>query len=204
MPQFDNGLVLTRAGRALNGKILTNQTPLHVTGMAIGNGELPDGTPESDVTALISQVFQIDRLSVSVIYEEVALFEFEYSSNLANLPDGFYMREIGILADDPDFGEILYAYGNCGDRADFIPPSIGSTFIKRFFRIPVSIANARDIVFEYNDPGGGGANIGDDSAGAGPFARVEPESGKLMFKRIKAGSGLVITETDEQIIIELV
>ena len=33
--------------------------------------------------------------------------------------DGFYYRELGLYADDPDedVGEVLYCYGNCGDLA---------------------------------------------------------------------------------------
>ena len=40
---------------------------------------------------------------------------------IKNGDTAFYMRELGIIAKDPDEGEILYAYINFGDGASAMP-----------------------------------------------------------------------------------
>ena len=52
----------------------------------------------------------------------------------------FYYREIGLFAQDPTEGEILYMYGNAGESADLIPAA-GTSVVER----SVSITTVLDI-----------------------------------------------------------
>jgi hypothetical protein len=66
------------------------------------------------------------------------------------LQQGFFMREIGIYAQDPDLGEILYAVAYAGDRADFIP-SDGTTKVENIVDIYTVIANSQNVVAVISD-----------------------------------------------------
>jgi hypothetical protein len=60
------------------------------------------------------------------------------------------MREIGIYAQDPDIGEILYAVAYAGDRADFIPAD-GITKVENVVDIYTVIANAQNVTAVISD-----------------------------------------------------
>ena len=57
----------------------------------------------------------------------------------------FYMRELGIIAKDPDEGEILYAYINFGDGASAMPAFDGSTYIVRNIQMSFIVSNAANV-----------------------------------------------------------
>ena len=61
--------------------------------------------------------------------------------------DGFYYRELGLYAEDPDpeVGEVLYCYGNCGDLAEWIPPSGGATIVEKTIDIVTAIGTATNV-----------------------------------------------------------
>jgi hypothetical protein len=67
-----------------------------------------------------------------------------------SLSQGFFMREIGIYAQDPDIGEILYAVAYAGDRADFIPAD-GITKVENVVDIYTVIANAQNVTAVISD-----------------------------------------------------
>ena len=60
---------------------------------------------------------------------------------------GFYYRELGLYAEDPDpeVGEVLYCYGNCGDLAEWIPPSGGATIVEKTIDIVTAIGTATNV-----------------------------------------------------------
>ena len=61
--------------------------------------------------------------------------------------EGFYYRELGLYAEDPDpeVGEVLYCYGNCGDLAEWIPPSGGATIVEKTIDIVTAIGTATNV-----------------------------------------------------------
>lgn len=61
--------------------------------------------------------------------------------------DGFYYRELGLYAEDPDpeVGEVLYCYGNCGDLAEWIPPTGGATIVEKTIDIVTAIGTATNV-----------------------------------------------------------
>ncbi|MCM3632923.1 hypothetical protein [Paenibacillus camelliae] len=65
------------------------------------------------------------------------------SSN--NVTTGFYFREWGVFAQDPDLGEILYCYGNVGAGAEYIAAGGGSDAVEKQLDAITIIGNAANV-----------------------------------------------------------
>ena len=63
----------------------------------------------------------------------------------AGITTGFYFREIGLFAQDPDAGEILYSYGNAGSLAEWIDPDGTQNVITKSVDIRTSVGQAEKI-----------------------------------------------------------
>jgi hypothetical protein len=142
MAYFQDGIQLTIQGKALNVKILANKIPFNVTAIGIGDGEL---NAQVDPNQLSNELFRTGNIKVRIHNSAVVIFEIDFSDFAAESNTAWQFREIGIFADDPDDGEILYAYANAGDGFDTIPPHGASTYLKRIVRLPVEVANAANI-----------------------------------------------------------
>ncbi len=58
---------------------------------------------------------------------------------------GFTWREIGLYADAGEGSEILYAYGNAGEKGDYIPGKEEATLSERIIQISVAVGQAAEI-----------------------------------------------------------
>lgn len=58
---------------------------------------------------------------------------------------GFYFREIGLFAQDPDVGEILYCYANAGATADYIPAGGGTDVVEKSFDVIAIVGTATNV-----------------------------------------------------------
>ena len=95
----------------------------------------------STYTSLLSAVsyFNINSIGVNSSTANInAIFQ------NTNLSSATYTCEIGLFADDPTAGEILYAYANAGANGDTIPP-ISSGPASWQFPISVSIGSATNV-----------------------------------------------------------
>ncbi|MGO4540386.1 hypothetical protein AB4Z33_16790 [Paenibacillus sp. 2TAB19] len=72
-----------------------------------------------------------------------ALVGTSYSNS--EITTGFYFRELGVFANDPDLGEILYCYGNAGSAADYIPPGGGADVVESHIVVTVLTGNAANV-----------------------------------------------------------
>lgn len=93
------------------------------------------------MTALVSAVVTIDA-AVKNNAEQYADVSGHFSN--AELEEGFYWREIGVFAADPDYPndrshDILYCYQNAYDTADFIPVASVET-VEKTLPCPLSWA----------------------------------------------------------------
>ena len=61
------------------------------------------------------------------------------------------MRELGVFAEDPDDGEILYAVTS-DSAPDYLPPVGGSTAVSQEFAVYISASKASDVKVSI-DPG---------------------------------------------------
>lgn len=141
------GLLQTRRGRNLQAKAQTG-VKLQYTRIALGDGHL-GSTPIADLNALRNQKKSLDIQKLNVLTGGRALV----GSTLSNqdMQEGFYFREIGIFAQDPDVGEVLYCYGNAGELAEYIPPAGGADVIEKSINIQTSIGNAQNVTAVIDD-----------------------------------------------------
>ena len=110
-------LYITHAGRRLSALAHAGE-PLRFTRVELGEGALPDGQDIAQLTALISPV--MSRPIAGILPDEnKATINVQISN--AELSRGFSFAEIGIWAVDPEGGEALYAVGNAGTNADWMP-----------------------------------------------------------------------------------
>ena len=130
-------MTLTNAGQALQTKVLAGAT-LTFTRIALGDGQL-NGQPITPLTALISQKAIVEVDSVRVVNTSTAQVAGFFSN--ADISTGFWWRETGVFAQDPDVGEILYGYTNAGDAGDYIP-TVADTRIEKYIYCSIAVANA--------------------------------------------------------------
>lgn len=140
------GHSMTAVGQNLIAKVSSRELPLKFTSVKMGSGALGSRTV-AVLTALIESKLSLDiaetpkrsgtgRWNVTAVY------------NNSMIQTGFYFREWGIFAQDPDTqGEVLVFYANSGDSADFIPAfdGTGSTtasYIEERLICAVAVGNA--------------------------------------------------------------
>lgn len=133
-------MTLTNAGQALQTKVLAGAT-LTFTRIALGDGQL-NGQPIAPLTALISQKATVEVDSVRVVNTTTAQVAGFFSN--ADISTGFWWRETGVFAQDPDNGEILYGYTNAGDAGDYIP-TVEDTRVEKYIYCSIAVASATTV-----------------------------------------------------------
>ena len=133
-------MTVTNAGLALQAKVQAGAT-LTFTRIALGDGQL-GGQPITVLVDMISQKASVPVDSVRVVGANTCRVGGFFSN--ATLEQGFWGRETGIFATDPDQGEILYGYTNAGDAGDYIP-TVQDTRIERNMYVSIGVAGASDV-----------------------------------------------------------
>ena len=133
-------MVFTQEGLNLLAKAQTG-TPLNFTRIAVGDGYL-NGQDETKFTALIEEKMSLAITNCIVSGSGAATVEAVLSN--AGLAAGFYWREIGIFAQDPQLGEILYGYDNSTGHEIYVPPISQSSFTAPL-NVGVYISNASSV-----------------------------------------------------------
>lgn len=135
------GLVVTNKGRILQAKALTG-VELNFTRMALGDGEL-GGSSIADLTTLKHEVKSLVLTSI----RRLTGGKVKVAAILTNqgLSSGFYFREWGLFAQDPDDGEILYCYGNAAANAEYIPAGGGADIIEKHLNVVAIVGNAANV-----------------------------------------------------------
>ena len=149
MAQF-GGVILTNAGRNILAKALTGK-PLIFTKAWAGKGFIPDGAKVEELSDLIEphRVVEIKEMSIPP-----AIGTAKISLELTNkeLTEGFFLREIGLYAQDPDtLEECLYSYCNSGNTADYIPGQDGPDAVYYRLDITVIIDQAKNVTAIFSD-----------------------------------------------------
>ena len=192
-------MTLTNAGQALQTKVQAGAT-LAFTRIALGDGQL-NGQPISPLTALISQKASVEVDSVRVVDSSTAQASGFFSN--ADITTGFWWRETGLFAQDPDNGEILYGYTNAGDAGDYIP-TVEDTRIEKYIFCSIAVANATtvDITIPQSDTfipmtqkgqAGGVASL--DSSGKVPAGQL-PEMDFIPDSEKGAANGVATLGAD--------
>ncbi|MGN7472309.1 phage tail-collar fiber domain-containing protein [Brevibacillus sp. SAFN-007a] len=148
MAQY-TGMILTKKGRDLQAKAEAGAT-LTFTKAKIGDGQLGQGQSLENLNDLISPQKTLAISSVQA--ESGGLCRIRTNITNQGITQGFYVREIGLFAQDPDLGEILYAIATAA-AADYLPPEGGSTIVNNQFDIIVIVGNASSISATINPSG---------------------------------------------------
>ena len=116
--------VLTAKGIALLAKAQAGRCTIKLTKAAAGNGSYSSGESLINKTALKAQKQTFPLTTVTVQNQTNVYVKFIMSNNQesGNLRNGYYVKEVGIFAQDPDEGEILYAIAiGVENQWDYMP-----------------------------------------------------------------------------------
>lgn len=137
----------TDEGKTLQAKAQAG-TALKFTKMQLGDGELGSQAIAA-MTKLVNPLITVGISSVKAGNNYATV-----KSNFSNsgLMTGFYWREIGVFAADPEKpndrnSDILYCYANAGSLAEYIPAA-GSEIVEKIISIPCIIGDAENVSAE--------------------------------------------------------
>jgi hypothetical protein len=142
-----SGMTVTTLGKALQAKVDTGET-LTFTKMAIGDGTttLADF---SSLTALVDQKMTIGLDSIKVI--DTVTCRIRGTLTNSGVTTGFYEREIGLFASDPDAGEILFAYDNAGDECDYLQAYSKACQVDQVLDILIGVSSSESVSVTLTD-----------------------------------------------------
>jgi len=116
--------VLTRKGIALLAKAQAEKKTISFTRAVTGNGEYEDGEDLARREGLKSYQQEFAPTTIQRQNETNVYVRFSITNNpsYGALTHGYYVTEIGLMANDPDEGEILYGIAIAEeDKADYLP-----------------------------------------------------------------------------------
>ena len=116
--------VLTAKGIALLAKAQAGRCTIKLTKAATGDGSYSDGEALTNRTALKSKKQEFALITVTTQNQSNVYVKFIITNkqDTGNLKNGYYVKEVGIYAQDPDEGEILYALAvGVANQWDYMP-----------------------------------------------------------------------------------
>ena len=134
-----NGFVLTHVGAELQAKVNAGLTDLVFTKVALG-----DGTATGDLQNLTDLVSRKKDLTISDISVSANVVIVKSIITNENLQTGFYMREMGLYATDPDDGEILYAV-MVDTNPDYMPADGSATVVSELLTLNLTMSNTGNV-----------------------------------------------------------
>ena len=135
---------ITAAGLIVLAKGAAGQK-ITYTKIVLGDGYLEEGQTPRSLTGVVSPKAVIDITKLKVNTDGTVAVGGIFTND--QTIDGFFYRELGLYAEDPDpaVGEVLYCYGNCGDLAEWIPPTGGTTIVEKTIDIVTAIGTATNV-----------------------------------------------------------
>lgn len=140
------GLVLTQDGRTLQAKAQIGAS-LTFTRVALGDGlsSAPDA-----MTDLANERLSLSIQDFEVVGDGTSRMRVIMTNEA--LVNGFFVRELGVFARDPDTNEEkLYSYTNAGEQPDFLPAGGGATLVENVFDLYTVVGNAQNVTAVIND-----------------------------------------------------
>jgi hypothetical protein len=147
------GFTLTTAGRTLLLQLQAGHK-MTITRIAVGDGEVPDGTNPATLTGLIHEVersqatctvpyVEADTLSLEIEYRnkwDAGTFGEGYTD-----PDGltasFWLKEYAIFALDVDGNEVMLYYANLGEFPESVAKWNGRNLVSKRYPVSISIVD---------------------------------------------------------------
>ena len=163
------GFVLTENGQRMLAKAEAGKT-LTFTKIKLGDGQVASGQDLTKLTALAHAVQDVGISSITPKDDGTVVISGIISN--ATLAKGYYVREFGLMANDPDVGEILYAV-MMDTAPDYLPAKGGSAVISEQYNIIMGVGNASDV------------NVIVDPAGLATMALLEQKFSEEKAEREK-------------------
>ena len=136
--------VVTNAGRDIITRIIAG---LNITFSKIVIGDGYDYDTENFVnkTELNNEVKSLNISNMQITSSNVVELTAEFGKS--DIEDSFWYREIGIYIIDPDdeTNEILFAYGNRNDAAEYITPHIQNYSVLKNIKCLVSVGSSANV-----------------------------------------------------------
>jgi hypothetical protein len=136
---------ITTQGAILAAKTLQSKT-LKFARFKIGDGNVEDESVETikALTDLVSSKLEFDITKITRETDTQVTVRGLFKNTDAE--EGFWLRELGLYAIDPDTNqEILFAYINYGDKAEYINNSI-SEKKEHYYDMIITVDNADNVV----------------------------------------------------------
>lgn len=135
---------ITTAGLIVLAKGVAGQK-INYTKIVLGDGYLKEGQTPRTLTGVVSPKATVDITKLKINGDGTVAVGGIFTNDQTS--DGFFYRELGLYAEDPDpaVGEVLYCYGNCGDLAEWIPPTGGATIVEKTIDIVTAIGTATNV-----------------------------------------------------------
>ena len=146
MAKWEGG-ILTAAGRILQAKVEAGAL-LKLTKMQLGDGSETKDDIE-DMVELKSPRYDI---SITGTTADDGVCTVSGSVSTKYVETGFYARELGLFAEDPDRGEILYML-SLDTVPDFVPPYSAGIPSTAEYRMRIGVASTDNFVINI-DPDG--------------------------------------------------
>ena len=116
------------------------------TRIALGDGWMPNGATPETMTGMAHEVVSLEIRKLKLDTPHIATVGSWYTNE--ELLSDFEFRELGLFATDPDDGEILYAYGNALDKAEYIPSHQSGTLVEKAIDVVTYVGNAATVIAE--------------------------------------------------------
>lgn len=135
-----NGWVLTEKGRNLQAKVEAG-TIMNFTKIKAGDGIIG----EREIEKLTDLLQPRNNLKIGSV-KALDNGQCKLTSVITNagMQTGYYLRELGIFAEDPELGSILFAY-NYDPAPDYLPAEGGATVVGQEFDIFIAVGTAANV-----------------------------------------------------------
>lgn len=134
-------LIITNKGQSLMAKLIAGKANVTFTKVAASattynDSQIPALTALSNIKqqVAVSKVTRINSVAVQV----------DAAMENSTLTTGYYMNSIGLYANDPDDGEILYAVAGANVGA-YMPPYNGITVSGAYLKLVTTVSNASNV-----------------------------------------------------------
>lgn len=142
-----NNMRITDKGKVLYAKAQAGKE-LHFTKMKVGAGNVESRNPDT-LLDLIDGKYDVGIQSISPNPETKSAVISGMINNGA-VTEPTYICEIGLYAEDPDEGEILYGYASAGQYGDYYAPNTVGAFTWNY-QINAAIGNAANVTVELSN-----------------------------------------------------
>ena len=143
MAEWSNA-IMTDVGNALQAKVNAGQTKLTFTKIKVGSGV--NATNPLALTDVISSKWETTNI---IVKREGKIISVDTFITNSGITEAFRMSEIGLFANDPDKGEILYAYLT-DPEPDRMPAEGGAVVVSQELTIGMMFSNTGNVSLTVN------------------------------------------------------